>query len=217
MASGNITLKPISQIHLPPYPTSQEKTPAGWALPIVPNFSDWELGDIVLVEGSGLWGSLISLGQGVLSPSSKSGKSWSHCAIYSGHGNVIDATFGSRIAEQSVATYVTNRAVAVLRLIPDPNTPATPGAAVAALARTRIGDAYAWRDILSIVAKWGNVKPIANGNHTAAYCSALVVQCYGKVNAPLDTVPGGCPCFPSTLSCHPWLQDVSIEWRSPSP
>lgn len=216
MASGQITLRPLSEISPYPLPTSQEAPPVGWTPLLVPNFSDWRLGDIVLVEGTGLMGAAIAVSQKVFSPSSKAGKSWSHCGIYSGNGNLIDATPGPGVSEQSIAVYCQNRALSVLRLIPDRFTPANAGAQVEMIARQRIGDPFAWADLVAMLVNWGNVSAMGNGPHASAYCSALVVQTYARAAQTMLDMPPGCrPCLPSTLSCHPLLEDIPIHWCRP--
>lgn len=217
MATGRLILDPY--VHAPRFPPPARycQKPSGWGLPIVPNIDDWREGDIVLVAGAGLTGILINGGQRVFAPGTATGAIWSHAGIYIGNGQIVEAAAGSGIKVGRVEGYCIKRALAVVRLQPAAGLPANFGALAAQFAMQRIGNKYAWQDLVALLKVWQTPAPQAPSSAgNSAYCSALVVQCYAKspINTPLDTAVGCLPCLPSTLACHPWLDDVPLEWCS---
>ena len=211
MATGLNQLEPFSRLSVPPYPTTLEQAPQGWSLPIVPNFSDWSIGDMVLVAGEGLPGKAMSGARRILGL--PSGSHWTHCGLYAGDGQMIGAAPATGISIVSVESFVSGRTIAVLRLAADPSVPIDAGLQAVQAAKARLGQNYAWTDLVLLVKNWGVVGPNRNGD--AAYCSALVVHSFAAASVPLDTLQGYCPCLPATLSQHPWLEDVWVEWRCP--
>ena len=58
-----------------------KQAPAGWPFPAVPNFEDWQAGDVVLLSASGFTGLLITGGQWLLDPKRAASCHWVHCAL----------------------------------------------------------------------------------------------------------------------------------------
>jgi len=217
MATGRLILDPYLYAPKSPPPSRHCPKPHGWGLPVVPNFVDWQEGDVVLVAGAGVTGAMINASQRLLSSHTSAGAAWSHAGIYIGNGELVEAAAGSGIKVGGIEPYCISRALAVVRLHPDPSTPPNFGALVAQFAKQRVGDSYAWADLVKLVKVWRTPSPQAPSSAgNSAYCSALIAQCYAKspVNTPLDTAPGCLPCLPSTLACHPWLVDVPLAWCS---
>lgn len=213
MAGGQLILPPYHYTPVTPRPARRVAAPQGWGLPIVPNFQDWELGDIVLMSAQGVSGTMIHLGQQILA--GRATPSWSHAALYAGNGEVVESVAGQGVRRAPIEPYCISRSLAVLRLAPFNGLVPNAGPLALGMAAQRIGDPYAWKDLVSLVKVWRSPTPQPNSSAgVAAYCSALIVQCYASqpINTALDLAPGCLPCLPATLATHPWLDDVPVEW-----
>jgi uncharacterized protein YycO len=200
-------LPPLAGADLSDHPPS-EHAPPSWSLPLVPNLSDWLPGDIVLVETDGsAFARAVELAQATsLNSATRAGSAFTHAAVYVGADVIIDNTLAYGIAERSVSEYCQNRRIA-LRSIPG-ITDLQRGAIVAQ-ARQYLGQSYSW---------WGvaisKLIPKTTPNPDQFYCSTLVAHavrlgCGINLTALLPYRP----IYPGTLSSHPSLDKVQLEWR----
>lgn len=185
--------------------------PASWPGTYIPNLSDWCEGDILLVQGSGLVGALISAGQRVSQkPRMVIGSYWSHAAIYLGNGIVVDATFRNGVQSQPLWNYCKTRTVTLRRLV-DPTMPQL-GARIAATSATHIGKSYSGLQILLGKLGWP-AGQAPNGNHL--YCSTFVGLTVAQATGVLLwSNPAFQPLYPAMLATHPDLTRVQLAWRN---
>jgi cell wall-associated NlpC family hydrolase len=184
--------------------------PAAWPGTYVPNFSDWQEGDIVLVHRTP-----DSIGLGIqasqaasFSPVTRAGAVCSHAAIYVGAGMVVDATVSAGVSAQSVWNYCQTRAIQVRRLT-DPSIPMADIADIAVEAQRHIGRPYSL--LQAIVSK---VVPGSVPTPNALYCSTFVGLVVANATGyDLSFDPQHQPLHPGTLAAHPDLTDVLLEWR----
>jgi hypothetical protein len=101
----------------------EPNVPPGWPHWLCPNFSDWQLGDIVLVRsnGSPKDRGIAALQYVSLSPATRAGFLYIHAAIYVGNGEIVDIT-AKGVAKRSVWTYCEHHAI-TLRRSPDVTQP----------------------------------------------------------------------------------------------
>ena len=179
--------------------------PQGWPARLVPNFSDWHPGDIVLVTAEKtLAGGGIVLGQAVtFNLATVPGARYSHAAIYVGDGLIVDATFNNPIKVRSVWEYCRHRALA-LRRVPIDNADA-----IATYALAHLGEPYS----AAAVAR-SKLIPKTVPDRRRLYCSTLV----GLVVAEATDIQLASewrhrPLQPATLATHPDLSIVDCGWR----
>lgn len=189
----------------------ERTAPSSWPGTYCPNFSDWRLGDIVLVHGArGLSGLLIRAAQQAsLNRLSRLGSIVSHAGIYVGNGMLVDARYGEPVSERSVWQYCQSRPLRLRRLRNDGSLPSTAGDDIAAAARLHIGEPYSV--LAAILSK---VLPRTTPKRRALYCSTLVglvVSDATGVNLSSDIAHR--PLHPAVLAAHPDLEDVLLEWR----
>lgn len=176
----------------------------------VPNFSDWNAGDIVLVEaGHTLIGLGLQTAQNISTrPLMRGGSNWTHAGIYVGGGQIVDAIWGRGVVQQSVWNYCQNRSLRVRRLS-NPRIPATNVANIAKVAMSYIPQQYAWWQV--VLGKLG----LANApKQDQLYCSTLVGLAVTQATG-LDLAfwPSCQPLYPAILATQPDLTDVPLEWR----
>ena len=186
--------------------------PVGWQGTYVPNLSDWQEGDIVLVEGTGLSGLAI---RGVQSITYNlrmlMGAKWSHAAVYVGSGMVVDATNPAGVTEQSLWNYCSRRAIAVRRL-GDPTTSAAAIRDIAHRARSHVGESYS-----SMQALFSALRiPVANTpNPAELICSTFAGLAVAEATGiRLWSDPRHQPLMPAILATHVDLDSVQLEWRN---
>ena len=193
----------------------------GWSLKLAPNLSDWQPGDIVLVEKRGAKGALIAAGQWAILPSSVSSTRWSHCAIYVGAGSIVDAMPGTGIGvrQRYLHEYCPKRATALLRLdVGGKLLDHTIGQFIADEAKNLEGKPYAIGALASVagrfLSKWLKVgqKPVRR-DVRKLYCSSLVVVAYKAINIDLDYDPNVLPCMPANLLAHKDLYSQPLDWH----
>jgi cell wall-associated NlpC family hydrolase len=182
-----------------------------WPGAQVPNFSDWQEGDIVLVHRAqdAIGIAIQALQAASLSPVTRAGSLCSHAAIYIGDGMVVDATPAAGVSAQSIWNYCQTRSIQVRRLS-EPSIPEFDIANIATLARQHVGEPYSV--IQAILSKlFPGTLPIPN----ALYCSTLVgLVIADATGVDLSSDPVHQPLHPGTLAAHPDLMDVLLEWRS---
>lgn len=180
-----------------------EFAPVSWPHRLVPNLSDWMVGDVVVVQGKWL---LNAVQLASLSRANRDGHEYTHAGIYVGQGVLIDAMPRGGIARRSLAAYV-NRPVG-LRRLPDISDQERTG--IADAAASYIGQSYSWW--AAIASKL--VPAQINLGRRALYCSTLVAEAVelgcGK---QLDALPTYRPLYPAALAKHEALDAVELEWR----
>jgi uncharacterized protein YycO len=194
--------------------------PLGWHDPsFVPNFRTWQKGDIVLVSASGLAGVAISGGQWVVSNAPLTACRWSHCGIYIGGGNIIDALPNPQgVRVRSLTPYCERRMISVRRARVGTNLlmPLQDGEDIADFAYRQIGAPYAVAHLLRLALSWirgqaGSFRPDPFARKY--YCSSFIVQAYAAAGSIRLDGPGNCPCLPATLDQHLDLVPVPVAWQ----
>lgn len=184
--------------------------PPAWPGSYVPNLSDWEPGDLILVEGTGVSGAIIQTGQTISGRAMTLASGWSHAAVYIGSGMVVDATLMAGIQQQSIWNYVQNRAITVRRL----QASATPlaGTSIAMAASRHVGKPYSL--LQAFLGKLGWPASLVP-NPNALYCSTFVGLVIAQAtNVVLWSDPAFQPLFPGSIAVHPDLDVVQAHWRN---
>lgn len=188
----------------------EPSVPSGWPGSYAPNLSDWRAGDIVLVEGVGLSGLFIQAGQAVSGRAMALASGWTHAAIYTGAGMVVDATVGGGIQRQSLWNYVHHRAITVRRI----DDPAIPHADVriALAASAHVGKPCSRLQV--VLGKLGWPTALVP-DPDALYCSSLVGLVVAQaINVVLWEDTAFQPLFPASIAVHPDLDTVQLHWRN---
>lgn len=208
-------LPPASSINPSSVLTTEPAAPTGWPGAVVPNFSDWRPGDIVLVRGpKGTAGTMVRLDQalstnGVI----RSSREWTHAAVYVGDGCVIDATYGQPIAERSLWDYCERRAITVRRVRPSSTVTRQDIEDTANAVRGFLGLPYGTWDVI-FDAIWPRSLPVRS--RRSLYCSTLVEAAIAEATQlRLSSLPAHRPMYPAVLAGHPLLLGVPLEWRVP--
>lgn len=172
----------------------------------MPNFSDWEEGDVILVDAAN-W--VVPVVQSAsTNPIMRAGSHWSHAGIYVGDGQIVDAMLGIGVIQQSVWNYCQYRELKVRRLA-DPTIRAVNLARIAPTARSHIGKGYSLGQ--AVLGKLGLAnKPNPNGLYCSTLVGLTIVQATG---IDLSYAPAWQPLYPAILAYHQWLVDVPTEWR----
>jgi uncharacterized protein YycO len=196
-------LPPVGQADLSDNPPV-ELAPAAWNHRIVPNFSEWEAGDVVLVKGS--WP--ISAAQlASLSAPNRAGRAFTHAGIYAGNGEIIDAMPSGGIAVRQVWSYAKARTLALRRL---PSISDQERLDIVAAARRHVGRSYGWW--AAVASKL--IPPRLLVGRRALYCSTLVGEAVEDgCGLQLDALPMYRPLYPAALSQHQAFDEVELEWR----
>lgn len=186
----------------------REPVPPGWPSSRVPNFSDWQPADIVLVANDGsVAGNAIAWSQRAsLSPATRVGAKYTHAALYVGSGMLIDATAGDGIAERSVWDYCQVRTLTLRRL---PSLSQALADNIVLKARSHVGKAYSWLGVIA-----SKLIPLTEPHPDRLYCSTFVglVVAQGS-GRQLASLPRYKPLHPGTLAGHAGLDRVGLEWR----
>lgn len=199
--------------------TAVSTAPVGWHADVVPNFGDWQPGDVVLVSARGIAGILISGGQYIVSEATLAACKWSHCGIYVGGHYVIDALPNPHgVHVRSIRQYCETRMISVRRasvgygrLLPRQD-----GQDIADFAYRQIGAPYAMAHLVRLALSWmgGQGSTFHHDPRARAfYCSSFVVQSYAVAASMRLDGPGCCPCLPATLDQHPDLVPVPVAWK----
>lgn len=219
---GFYTLACLASAILPPHShassalaqVKEAKTPSHWPAWEVPNFSDWAVGDIVLVRAPSPSSPVLLVQAGSPNHLIRQGCSWTHAGVYVGDGNIVDAMYKHGVVRQSVWNYCQSRSIRVRRL--PSKLPRNKVATMAPIANGYVGQPYAtWAAILHGFAHYlvpGAVFPLPTAE--ALYCSTLVALCVTHATGfALGAAQDCMPIFPATLAVHPSLTDVPLEWR----
>jgi len=204
-------LPPIGLANLSDHPPV-EAAPVAWlaGAPVVPNFSEWEPGDVILV-GDGSW--LIQFAQAASSSRlSRVGRRFTHTGIYAGAGELIDSTTADGIQIRPVADY-RHRVLALRRL---PGITQTQRLDIVAGAQQHVGKSYGWWQAAASKLIPRPLQGFIRG-YTAEsrlYCSALVREAVDDgCGVNLDALPMYRPLYPATLSQHAAFDEIDLEWR----
>lgn len=190
----------------------EPNVPSAWPGSYVPNLSDWEPGDLILIEGVGVSGVVIQTGQAISGRAMALASGWSHAAVYVGSGMVVDATLTAGIQQQSLWNYVQHRAITVRRLQASVAVASPAGTSIAIAASRHVGKPYSLMQ--AVLGKLGWPASLAP-DPNALYCSTFV----GLVIAQATSVvlwsdPAFQPLFPGSIAVHPDLEKVQLHWRS---
>lgn len=189
----------------------EPSVPREWPGTYCPNFSDWALGDIVLVYRQNvLLGAALQIGQAFsLNPLMTQSSHLTHAGIYVGNGMIVDASWGRGVDLVSVWSYCQDRSIE-LRRLQDSSIPANQVAGIAAKALTHRGEPYSTAGV--VMSKlWPGVQP----DWERLFCSTFVALVVGEATGVnLASEPQRRPFFPSMLGQHPDLTTVPLEWRA---
>lgn len=187
--------------------------PTDWPVPeLIPNLSQWQRGDIVLFGGVGSMASvMIQAAQTVsLKKHMVAGRRWVHAAIYVGKGNIVDATFGQPVKKRCLWDYCRHRH-AIVRRIDDPGVPLKDIVEIAEAAQSYIGQPYS-----ALEAVLSKLVPGRVPDRRRLICSTLVGLAVAEATGiTLAGDPRFKPLFPGTLSTHPALAQIPVEWCKP--
>lgn len=199
--------------------SSQEPSvPAGWPGSVIPNLSDWQLGDIILVKREHTArGALIKTGQVISrSPLMRAGRDWSHAGIYVGDGQMIDAVPGTLISQRSVWAYCEHRSLALRRLPVSPHVTQAEVLGIAAAAKVYVDQPYSTLSVIldKLTPRTWPIRPGMTGRKKRLYCSTLVsLAVNDAAGVDLANLPQHRPLFPGVLYLHPNLQVIKLGWR----
>jgi cell wall-associated NlpC family hydrolase len=174
----------------------------------VPNFSDWQPADIVLVgnDGTLAGNAIVGLQHASLSAATRAGAKYTHAALYAGNGMLIDATAGAGTAEHTVWDYCQLRTLALRRV---PGLSRVQSDNIVLKARSHLGSSYSWLGVIA-----SKLIPQTEPNPDRLYCSTfiglVVAQGSGRM---LASMPRYRPLHPGTLAGHAGLDRVELEWR----
>lgn len=191
-------------------PPREYSAPAGWPGHIVPNFSEWCLGDIVLVHSDGSAKDvLISAGQAASrSRATRDGCMFVHAAVYVGDDSIVDMTVAHGLAKRSIWPYCQTNPI-VLRRIPNLTLHERFRIADEAELLARGGHNYSWWSLILSKLVPGTVPDPQN-----LYCSTFVGEVVDRgCGLQLYFQPAYRPLYPGTLAEHQALDVVDLEWR----
>jgi hypothetical protein len=182
----------------------------------IPNFSDWQAGDLVLVKSDGsAMAKVIEGTQGSLRSSQPPAgdPEWTHVAIYVDQGLVIESVPRHGIRYCPVHEYAKDRDLRVRRLLRG-GAPITLAEGVGI-----VREASCWFE--QSYSYWGIARHLfmqmALPNADQFFCSSYVAVVYTKaLKVVLDQHPHHRPLLPATLVNHPAFADLDVEWRLPA-
>lgn len=186
--------------------------PGCWPGTYVPNLSEWEEGDIVLVEAAGFSGLVIrGVQAGTMNIAMLQGALWSHAAVYVGNGMVVDAAFPAGVTAQPLWNYSATRAVTVRR-VGDPTVSLAMRRFIGVSATTHVGQPYSL--LQAALAKLG-IPSAQAPNPNALFCSTFAGLVVAEATGiRLWSDPKHQPLLPAILATHPDLDTVPVEWRN---
>lgn len=203
-------LPAITGANLSDRPAAEPAVPRGWPGHLVPNFSQWLPGDVVLVAADDGKSSLpVQLAQRTARQRAvRQAASFTHAALYLGDGMLIDVTPEDGVATRSVWFYCQRRAL-MLRRLQLPDSPAAVGASVRDAALSHVGQPYSL--VEAVVSK---LLPATVPNPDRLYCSTFIgLVVTQATDVQLAFRREHRPLHPATLVDHPMLQSVALEWR----
>ena len=214
-------------MHLPPRPSSITPTIAArtrelhqlaWpdspSAEVIPNLSAWLPGDILVMS--------------TLSPTSavrvyqarqsdkqiKKYADWTHCAVYIGHGLMVDTMPKNGARVRRVFPETSRRTIAVRR--PDPSQFTDEEALNIAEIATAMED-IPYTSYLRLGLGNGFTSTGANGLPKELYCSSLVFWAADQAGVPLTIAPNyAAESLPACLMFHPNLVDIDAAWHPPA-
>lgn len=183
--------------------------PRDWPGHLVPNFSDWLPGDVLLVAQSGgkglgpvkAWQTL------AFEQQVRAAADFTHAALYVGDGLLIDVRPGEGVARRSVWYYAQQRALMLRRLKPgDPGRP--PAQRIAECATGHLGKGYSRMQVALSAAL-----PSTPSDPDKLFCSSFIdVVVAEATGVKLNMLPRHRPFFPAVLAVHEELDTVALEW-----
>ena len=186
--------------------------PSAWPGSYVPNLSDWEPGDLILMEGVGVSGVVIQTGQAISGRAMALASGWSHAAVYVGSGMVVDATLTAGIQQQSLWNYVQHRAITVRRLQASVAAASPAGTSIAIAASRHVGKPYSLMQAVLGKLGWpASLVPDPNALYCSTFVGLVIAQATSVV---LWSDPAFQPLFPGSIAAHPDLEKVQLHWRN---
>lgn len=189
--------------------TTQEPALSGWPKAIIPNFSEWWPGDIILVhaDSSPVAKGVKAYQNKSLNPYIQKGQVWTHAAVYLGSGEIVDLTFAGGVHRAPIWEYCRNRAIRVRRHLPPWGR--ADGLMTAVGACSAIGQDYSLKEVARTFLS-ADTAPVKGKN----YCSTFVgITISSNTSFNLHDKPEHRPLTPGMLAEHPYLRDVRVEWR----
>jgi hypothetical protein len=182
----------------------------------VPNLSDWQAGDLVLVRSDGsATARTITAVQGSL----RSGQppfgdpDWTHVGLYVGNGLMIEAVPQRGVRYCPLAEYARTRSLRVRRLLR--------GGAPLSAAEGGLVVREASRYFEHGYSYWGIARHLlmhmASPQADPFFCSSFVALVHTRaLRVVLESDPNHRPLLPATLVNHPGFADLDLEWRAPA-
>ena len=189
---------------------AEQHVPDGWPGHAVPNFSEWLVGDVVLVAGDRTLPAtaIETVQRSMLHPTLAAHAGFTHAALYIGDGMLVDATLADGVSRRSVWFYCQYRGLTFRRL-PARSLSQAAVASIANVANRYVGDQYSLSE-----AAWSALMPGTAPNHDHLYCSTFVGLVIAQATGLLLWErPEHRPLYPATLAGHPELDVVPVEWR----
>lgn len=192
----------------------QENRPVPWpfSLGIVPNLSQWEVGDILVMHSTSPSNVVVQAQMNHPDPRVSAVAQWTHCAIYVGDGLILDARFLRTASVHRLSPDAEVRAIEVLRF-DDAAVTADERRLFAEKALELEGVPYMYSPVGYALMQQGSYP---NHGHPGLglVCSSLVEKAaldagIGIIHAPQVISP----IVPGSLLLHPWLVRVHSEWR----
>jgi uncharacterized protein YycO len=184
------------------------------SLPRVPNLSDLQAGDVVLVKAdpSPLGATIRGVQGSLLSASPPHGDpDWTHVGLYVGEGLIVETVPGHGVRYCPVSQYAAQRDLRARRLVRrGAQLSVQDGQQIVRAAAEFFEQKYSYRSIVNHLMMQAKVS-----NPAAFFCSSFVAIAYMKgIKVLLETDVRHRPLFPATLANHPWFDDIDLEWRT---
>ena len=184
-------------------------------LPFVPNFTDVQAGDLVLIRADQTAiGATIQGVQGSLPSSSppNGDPDWTHVGVYVNDGLMVETVPGRGVRYCPISHYVQTRDIRVRRLTRQGTRIAvSAGEKVVREAAAFFEQKYSYWSIVKHLLMQTNVS-----NSESFFCSSFVSIVYTKgLKVLLERNVLHRPLLPATLATHPQFDDIDLEWRAP--
>lgn len=197
--------------------TAREAQVLSWpTAAAIPNFSQWQVGDVVLVRSDG--STMAKIIEGVQNSLRSSqlpigSPDWTHVAMYVDQGLVIESVPRYGIRYCPIHEYAQTRELRVRRLLRG-GAPITPseGTSLVHEASRYFEQAYSYWAIARHL-----FMQMALPNADQFFCSSYVAVVHTKaLKVTLEQLADHRPLLPATLVNHPAFADLDLEWRMPA-
>ncbi|MCU0940147.1 MAG: hypothetical protein MUC86_13680 [Burkholderiaceae bacterium] len=191
-------------------PPVEPLLPANWPGTVVPNLSQWQAADIVLVHSSGSLKDLaISASQWAsFNRATRVGCQYVHAALYVGDGEIIDSTTALGLARRSLWDYVKDHRI-TLRRVPNLSQTERDRIVAEAEAMRLLQLPYSRWELI-----WSKLVPNTLPDPEHLYCSTFIGHVVNKgAGRQLAAQTMYRPLYPATLAEHKGLDAIELEWR----